>query len=116
MTERKLEKEKKLVHSLLKSKSHENQLQLLKCAKRDNLDTVVKLANRCYRTPEKLKKFTPKDQKYLKCKQQDVILVLDNVKTSHLNKEKMLNILTKISAIDDGKIMRTLLKSYVVKE
>lgn len=114
MTHKKLVKEKMLVHSLLRGQTKEEQVEVMKQAKRDHLNTIVSMAKKCYTNRSLLKKYSPKDQIYLRKKKDEVISALENIRLSNLRKEQMIDILSKISSIDDGKILRKLLKSYVV--
>ena len=116
VTEKKLLEEKQLIHSLLRAENGDKQIAVLKNAKREHLNTVVFMANQCYKDRQLLKNFSPKDQTYLRSKQSSVVSALDNVKVSNLTKNQMLEILSKVAAIDEGKIFRKLLKSYVVKK
>ena len=104
-----------LVKSLLKCRTQEKQLEVIKKAKREHLNTVVIMAKKCYADRGILKKYSEKAQNYLKKNKSSVISALDSIRTSNLKKDKMISILSGISNIDNGKILRKLLESYVDK-
>ena len=112
-TQRKLVKEKELVQSIIGADNHKRQLDVMKESKREYLNTLVSMTKHCYSDRYLLQKYSPKDQKYIKSKQDEVVKALDKIKTSNLKKDQMIKILSNISVIDDGKIFRKLLKSYI---
>ena len=114
-TSEKLLQEQMLVKSLLQCRTKEKQLEVMKKAKREHLKTVVIMAKKCYADRGILKKYSEKDQNYLKKNKSSVISALDSIRTSNLKKDKMISILSGISKIDNGKILKKLLESYVDK-
>ena len=59
----------------------------MKKAKREHLKTVVIMAKKCYADRGILKKYSEKDQNYLKKNKSSVISALENIKTANLKKD-----------------------------
>ena len=113
VTQKKLITEKRLVHSLLRSSTYEEQTKNLNDAKREHLSTILRMIKDCFEDTSILNKYSVKDKKYLTGKKNHVVAAIEKVKTSNLRKEDIVQIMSTIASIDNGKVLKILLKSYV---
>ena len=113
-TQAKLVKEKQLVHSIIRSEDTKRQIDIFQSSKRQHLHTLIQMAKNCFTDRKILNKYNERDKKYLKSKKNEVITAFDKLKTSNLKKDEIITILSRVSNIDNGKILRKLLKSYVI--
>ena len=67
----------------------------------------------CFEDTSILNKYSVKDKKYLTGKKNHVVAAIEKVKTSNLRKEDIVQIMSTIASIDNGKVLKILLKSYV---